>query len=190
MLVLPILWDLPQGAELQFFNAWRGSFWDQIFIHGTKLGEEHAYVLLTLFFFWWRRRDFWWIPLTGFTVMVVSYLLKRLFNAPRPGAFADQSWYVDGLVLVEGIIPYSAHTSLPSGHTMSAFALAVFLVYLIPLRRIGWLPVFLMALLVGVSRMYLVLHFLRDVVLGSVIGILLGLSLAWAHRQWLDRSRL
>lgn len=184
LIALPILWELSPGADLQFFNTWRGSFWDQVFIFGTKLGEEHSYVLLTLFFFWWRRRDSWWIPLTGVTVMLVSFLLKKIFNAPRPGAFSGESWYSEGLVLVEGVVPYSANTSLPSGHTMSAFALAVFLVYLLPLRRMWWMPAFALAILVGISRMYLVLHFLRDVVMGSVIGVLLGLGLAWAHHRW------
>jgi len=183
-----LLWDLPRGADLIWFNHWRGTWTDPFFRIATRLGEEHGYILLTLLFFFRKRRDMWWIPLTGVTVMVVSFLLKTLFRAPRPGAYAGETWFSDHLILVEGVRPLTGMTSFPSGHTMSAFALALMVTYLLNLQRGRWIPALLLAVLVGVSRIYLVLHFLEDVLLGAIIGILLALVLALIHRHYQSRS--
>jgi membrane-associated phospholipid phosphatase len=183
LLALYIHWDLPRGADLIWFNSWRGSWTDTFFQIATRLGEEHSYILLTMLFFFIKRKDMWWIPLTGLTVMVASFLLKSMFRAPRPGAFADEAWFSDQLILVEGVRPLTGMTSFPSGHTMSAFALALMVTYLLPLRRGWWISALLLAALVGVSRVYLVLHFLEDVLLGAIIGMLLAFLLALIHRR-------
>jgi membrane-associated phospholipid phosphatase len=173
-----------EGTDLIFFNTWRGSFWDNFFIYGTMLGEEHVYAFFTIVLFFKNRRDAIWVPVIGFSVMLISYLLKFLFSHPRPGAFANESWYRDSLILVEGVVPYSAMTSFPSGHTMSAFALAIGLVYLFKLNRVLWIFPFLGAVIVGISRVYLVQHFLKDVLAGSLIGILVGLTIIWLHKRY------
>lgn len=187
VLLLPaayLLTGLEKGRELIWFNAWRGTWADPFFKVATRLGEEYVYILLTVFFFFRRRKDVWWIPLTGIVVTLVSFLMKSYFRAPRPGAFAGESWFAEELVLVEGVRPLTGMTSFPSGHTMSAFALAVVITYLLPLRRGAWIPVLALAVLVGVSRMYLVLHFLPDVLLGMVIGLLVGFLLALGHQRY------
>lgn len=186
LLLLPALYllvGLEKGRDLIWFNAWRGGWTDPLFLGATRIGEEYVYILLTAYFFFRRRKEVWWIPLTGIAVSIVSFLMKTYFRAPRPGRFAGESWYADELVLVEGVRPLTGMTSLPSGHTMSAFALAFMITYLIPLRRGAWIPVFVLAVLVGVSRMYLVLHFLPDVVLGMVIGLMVGFVLALWHQR-------
>lgn len=175
---------LAHGMDLIFFNGWRGSFWDPVFIYGTMLGEEHVYVFFTIILFFKNRRDAFWVPIIGFSVMLISYLLKFLFSHPRPGAFANESWYRDGLILVEGVVPYSAMTSFPSGHTMSAFALAIGLVYLFKLNRGLWIFPLVGAVIVGISRVYLVQHFLKDVLAGSLLGVLIGLIIVWLHQRY------
>ena len=175
---------LQTGEDLAFFNAWKGSWWDWFFIWSTRLGEEYLYILLTILFFFTRRRDSWWIPLVGILVTLVSALAKQYFREPRPGAYRDEVWFSEGVILVDGVEPLGGATSFPSGHTMSAFALGLFLVYLLRLRPMAAIGVFCLAGLVGVSRVYLVMHFLDDVLLGSVMGVLLAMGMALAHRYW------
>lgn len=75
--------------------------------------------------------------------------------------------------------------SFPSGHTVTAFALAYVLAQAYP----KWsLACYMLAAIVAVSRVYLASHFLSDVVAGAAIG----LSAGWivcrlaAHPLWND----
>ncbi len=66
-------------------------------------------------------------------------------------------------------IPMPSSYSFPSGHTGSSFAAAsgIFAFN----KKIG-IPALAVALLVGLSRMYLFVHFPTDVLAGAVLGIL------------------
>lgn len=63
--------------------------------------------------------------------------------------------------------------SFPSGHTASAFAGAMSLLLID--RRIG-IPLVVYACLVGISRMYLCVHWPTDVLAGAIIGALAAVA--------------
>jgi undecaprenyl-diphosphatase len=65
--------------------------------------------------------------------------------------------------------------SYPSGHALTAVAVAVLLFALLP-RRWRAVPI-VWAVLVGVARLYMGEHNLYDVVAGAAIGVVLGLVL-------------
>jgi membrane-associated phospholipid phosphatase len=76
---------------------------------------------------------------------------------------------------VEGVEIFQGATSFPSGHTMSSFAiygLAAFLFENPNLKIIFAL----IAVLIGVSRVYLIEHFPEDVLLGAILGLIIGIS--------------
>lgn len=98
-------------------------------------------------------------------------LLKELFDRTRP-AFADPA--------VEALVPTPDSPSFPSGHAATAFAAAAVVGAFYP--RLRW-PVFGLAALVGLSRIYLGVHFWLDVIAGAAIGIAIGLAAAWASRR-------
>lgn len=58
--------------------------------------------------------------------------------------------------------------SFPSGHTAAAFIMANLMSHFIPFATI---PVFVWASIVGLSRIYLGVHFPTDVIAGMVIGL-------------------
>lgn len=65
--------------------------------------------------------------------------------------------------------------SFPSGHTAQAFLLAVLLDQGMALGGLFHLGLYALALLVGLSRMYIGMHFPRDVAAGALIGSAWGL---------------
>jgi membrane-associated phospholipid phosphatase len=105
--------------------------------------------------------------LAGLTVT----LLKDLASRDRP-PIADP-----GLDPI-GVVPQS--TSFPSGHSATAFATAVAVGLLYPRLRT---PLLALAALVAVSRVYLGVHYVSDVLVGSALGALIGLATVWALRR-------
>lgn len=68
--------------------------------------------------------------------------------------------------------------SFPSGHTMVAFAVATSLL-LSGYRKLGW-SLMAVAVLVGLSRMLVGVHYLSDVLAGALVGVL---SSWYLHRE-------
>jgi membrane-associated phospholipid phosphatase len=92
----------------------------------------------------------------------VNDALKMVFHAPRP-------YWVS-----PDVIGYASEPTfgMPSGHAQ--MAVAVWGMLAASLRKgWGWLVAILIILLIGISRLYLGLHFPHDVILGWLIGALL-----------------
>jgi undecaprenyl-diphosphatase len=79
--------------------------------------------------------------------------------------------------------PASSTHSFPSGHTATSFACATVLSAFAPRRRV---PFFVLAALIGFSRVYNAMHYPTDVLAGAVLGVLTALLLLAADRR---RSR-
>jgi undecaprenyl-diphosphatase len=94
---------------------------------------------------------------------VVSFIvLKRLVGRPRPCALEPHCWAT--------LLPPDQF-SFPSGHSITAFAVAIPLSYYFPPAA----PVLLaFATSIALSRIILGMHFLTDVIAGSILGSLLG----------------
>jgi membrane-associated phospholipid phosphatase len=107
--------------------------------------------------------------LGGAISAIVSTVLKSLFNLPRPaGLLEDGSFYRIGEPLL--------HKAFPSGHTLTAFAIASALYFVSARGKRGHLAVlFFVAALVGISRNAVGAHWLTDVLGGAGFGIWCGM---------------
>jgi undecaprenyl-diphosphatase len=88
--------------------------------------------------------------------------LKRAFRRKRPCALEPHCW--------AELLPPDQF-SFPSGHTITAFAVAVALGGFYPEMRPG---LFFCAASIAASRVILGMHFLSDVLAGGALGAILG----------------
>ena len=94
--------------------------------------------------------------------ILVFKTLKKLSHRPRPCQLEPHCW--------SRVLPPDQF-SFPSGHTMSAFSIALVVSYFYPSLE-GTL--FFLALSIAVSRIVLGMHFLSDVLAGAILGAMLG----------------
>ena len=159
------------------------NFWLNI----TQLGD--AMILFPLVSLLIPKYPQIWAALFG--AVPLSTLLsiggKHLFDVPRPAAVLDNNLFnIMGDTL-------TAHTSLPSGHTITVFTAAtVILGLMLPFphkkQHYLWLAIgVFLAFLIALSRVAVGAHWPLDVALGSILGYLGGLSgivLTQRYKRW------
>lgn len=157
-------------AVTAFVISFRSEWLTDFFIFATHLGDRNAYIVFTILlaaFFLIKHRSWKFIFQTTLVLIVATLsniVLKRVINRARPT--------LDHLVTVNTL-------SYPSGHAMSAMAFYGFLIFLclrytIP-RWIRHLLASMLVLLifsVGLSRIYLGVHYPSDVAAGFIGGLI------------------
>lgn len=103
-------------------------------------------------------------------VCFVNLFLKVVVARPRPYADENSIYYQLWLIMGQHM---ESDKSFPSGHTNAAFAAMVPL-YLLGDKKKSWLAL-VFAVLMGISRIYLVVHFPSDVVGGLITGTIAGM---------------
>lgn len=106
------------------------------------------------------------------SLLVNNVILKPLVDRTRPYEV------VQGLTL---LIEKQKDASFPSGHTASSFAAAVVMFVMLP-KRYG-IPALILAFLIGVSRLYVGVHYPTDVLCGLLSGTLLALLSVWIVKR-------
>jgi membrane-associated phospholipid phosphatase len=149
------------------FNSWHFPFGDWFFALWTNMGDGLVCVAITLIFVAFSYRKAFLMGTSYIITSVLAQIIKHIVATPRPVLYfkeqASKIYLIKGVDMLE-------HFSFPSGHTVSAFSAAVVLTYITP-RKAWGLVFFILAVLVGYSRMYLSEHFFEDVVGGSAIGV-------------------
>lgn len=181
-------------TELHIFsNEANSPFLDSFFKYATFLGDGVmiAIMFIALLFVKYRYALAF---LTGSlaTSLVVNLFKKVLLhNIYRPSKYFEL-FETYQLHFVEGVKLHSLQ-SFPSGHTASAFNL-FFTMALLVKSNVLKMFFFVIAVVVGYSRVYLSQHFLRDITVGSFIGVIL-IIINWIwfekmNKSWLDKSIL
>lgn len=144
---------------------------DLLFKALTLLGNQQFYVLLLPVAYWtWRKQTMQQLTVLLLVSFALNAFLKNALALPRPPL-------VYHLVNAEGY-------GLPSGHAQGAITLWGFVWLSTSKKWLRWLTGFL---IVGIalSRIYLGVHYPRDVVAGLVLGgIWLGLFWYFKDRIW------
>jgi membrane-associated phospholipid phosphatase len=138
------------------------------------LGTIDFYLILIPFLYWVISAQL------GFRVLLVllttdflGVAFKQLLHQPRP------YWVGDVQALAE-----ETSYGIPSTHASDTIAVWGYLVYKINKAWL-WVLTFLVVLVVGISRMYLGVHFPTDVIGGWLLG-LVGIFLVVMGDKWLS----
>jgi membrane-associated phospholipid phosphatase len=155
-----------------YFSQHRSPFNDTFFRNWTRLGEEYPFIIFAIFFVIIGEKAWTWqFVVGGLAVLTVSLGLKELFAVPRPILMIEAMNRVADIKFVEGVTLLSGQTSFPSGHSSGAFCVWTLLALRFSGNQIAQFLCLMTAVLVCVSRVYLVQHFPEDTLFGSVIGI-------------------
>lgn len=184
---LLVFFSEEKGEYLLRLRAYRSAWGDAVFPYVTLLGEGWGFGLAAIVVIAARR---WcWLlggAAAGGAAALAAALSKWYFSAPRPKLYFEQQARAELVSHIEGVeLAASATTSLPSGHTLAAAAIYLFLALMLPPMRFVWLQLLLLLLVVAVafSRLYLFQHFLLDVVAGGTIGTGIAIFAAWATQK-------
>jgi len=146
-------WEAPHWVRLYVLSATRGGdgwLWYAMGLVILAFGGETRFEALGA------------AGLSSALSVLLFSQLKRLTGRRRPCQIAPHCWAT--------LLPPDRF-SFPSGHTMTAFAVAIPLSLFYPTLSIGLL---FCALSIAMSRILLGMHFLSDVVAGALIGTGLG----------------
>ena len=172
------------GDEILGINAMHQPAADFYFKYITHLGDGLFFGFVLLIFLCFVS---YYQAIVGTSIFVVSTLVVQI---AKRLIFDDQYRpvkYFFGrhqLNLVEGVEVHHFN-SFPSGHTGSAFALAMFLT-LYTRNKMYSVLYFIIALNVAISRMYLSQHFLRDVYAGAILGIISSLMVFFVFENFIS----
>ncbi len=146
-------WSPPQWVRIWMTSSTRagdGWLWGSWAIPILWLGGHRRYEAMMV------------LASAALTGILVFLLLKRMCSRERPCAIAPIGW--------KELVPPDRF-SFPSGHSITAFAMAVPISMFYPAFMIGAM---FCAVSVATSRVVLGLHFLSDVVAGSLMGAGIG----------------
>ena len=161
-----------------------GGFFTPFFAGVSLLGKGGIFlIVLSLALLLYRpTRRFGTAMCFGLAIgaIVANVLLKPFVARPRP--YADEASIFHQYWLTVGQTVERDPNSFPSGHTTAAFDTMV-PVFMITKKT--WLKIVAVcfAVLMGIARIYLCVHFPSDVLGGMIIGILAGIIAVLASKR-------
>lgn len=172
-------WEIEIIKTLQKIS---NSFFDTLFLGITKLGEEIAFIMVMVVILWcFDKRFGLFMGLNFLFAALTINVLKNVIKRPRP--FSNDN----SLSIGKQTHGYS----FPSGHTQSAASIYTLLGFNYGLRKKRvWFCVlmFLIVVLVGLSRMYLGQHYLTDVLVGFAIGTMISIAVYYIFSLMKDKE--
>lgn len=151
---------------LYWFESIRMPILDELMLAVTHLGEETAFLAITLIVFWCidKKRGFF-LMAVGFLGTMANQFLKLHCRVPRP-------WVLDeNFTILEAARAQATGYSFPSGHSQTAVGTFSAIAVTSKNRVVKYLCITL-AVLVPVSRMYVGVHTPWDVLVGAGMALI------------------
>ena len=150
---------------------------DTVMVALTMIGMTYILVFAGPVLWWRKHREL------GFDVIVLIIIsdlvvesLKLLIMRERPLSVID-----DVHTLSWGPFTTASTFSMPSGHASRMFAVAALVAF--GTKRSVGASALILAALVGLSRIYLGMHWPTDVLAGALLGVLLAVVMRWIGKR-------
>lgn len=164
----------------------RNGFWNKIFVIISRSADTViaiVVVLIIIGILYYKRKviEAMFFGINMFGIAIISQVVKFVVARARPKG----EWLVD-------ISEYTniGSYSFPSGHTMLAMAGSLMVIYFIldmyERRKMAILIsilIFIYAILVGISRVYVGVHYLSDIVGGAALSALWVFIVIFVYRK-------
>lgn len=175
-------WDIA-GFHLITINLQNGFFDSLMPFITDKWNFIAPLALLSLYLIFFRPRRDLILAISAVAVVLLAdgttQIFKGLVQRIRPCHVFQQVQLLHGAICTDSF-------SFPSNHASNTFALAAFISY--NYRKLA-IPSFLIAIVVGYSRIYLTAHYPTDVLAGAAWGMLLGFTVAMLARRLMRFSQ-
>jgi membrane-associated phospholipid phosphatase len=171
LLALSLLWSAGQRLDAWIFLVFnlrgpRPKWLDLAMLAVTQIGNGITPVIIAFILYQGGDRRLAYILILGtLTLWLFVELIKAIVRRTRPFIRFTQARVV-GLRAVG--------RSFPSGHTSQSFFLASLMVQHFHVPILIAFPMYGIAMLVGMTRMYVGAHYPRDVLAGAVLGSVWG----------------
>ena len=180
-----------KGFGIFWFDNHRSKSLNIFFEAVTKLGEYYSFIFFIFYFLYKRSRISFSIAALGIIMPFISYALKSYFKHPRPITYFYKYLKNVNFKGIENMHYHTGHNSFPSGHTFAAFAIFTLLMLTSKSKK-SQIIYLLLAVLAGLSRIYLAQHFIEDVAFGSFLGIITAMFIyylffiSWKNKTFFD----
>lgn len=184
LIALSLMWSAGQRLDTWIFllfnlRGYHPRWLDRVMWLVTQAGNMLiAFLLAGLFFILDYRRLAVEVILGTLTLWLFVETIKALTDRTRP--FLD----LEGTRVIGWRQP---GRSFPSGHTAQTFFLVTLLSHQFQLGMWGIVPLYIVAVLVGFTRMYVGAHYPRDVIGGAVLGSIWGVLVTLVDPYWLGQ---
>ncbi len=171
-----------QKDSFFFINYHLGQFPNVIY-NITQLGDASIFLSFLSIYIVYAPKIWESLISASLVSLVFSGVLKNIFLVPRPAVVFDNNSFI--------IIGKTAlgHASLPSGHSITVFTtLTILLFAFMPEKltcKILWVFFTIIAgLMIAFTRVGVGAHYPLDVIIGSIIGYISGLTGIFISRKY------
>lgn len=182
-----------RGDVVMLINRYSRIEWDGMVTFITDIGLGGYMALLAGLLAFWRVRYAAVAFLNLLFVAIFTNVLKEIFKSggwTRP----LHHFLYDDFTRFIYTAEINYYSTFPSGHSMAIFSMMAVLAF-ISGNRIASTFLFIFAVMVGFSRIYLLQHFFIDVYAGAFLGVfsavlawwLCETKFAFLHRGYLNR---